>query len=286
ALGGKVRAFSMSGTGLVEELRRRHDTSPVVTAAIGRTAMGALLLAAASLKEAHQVLTVDVRGGGPAGRILATATGLGELRGLVGNPHAHAESIRPGKLNVRGVVGTNGYLAVTKDLGMREPYSGMVELLSGEIGDDLAHYLVRSEQTPSAVGVGVFVVPEGFVEAAGGFLVQLLPGLSETEAAQIEGEIAKLPHPTRLIRDGLTPEAILRRIFGDEVELLDRYPVRFACPCSRERFQAAIVTLGSEEIERIIAEEESDRTEVVCHFCNEAYYFTPDQMQEILEAAL
>ncbi|HEX6923975.1 MAG TPA: Hsp33 family molecular chaperone HslO [Longimicrobiaceae bacterium] len=286
ALGGKVRAFSMSGTGLVEELRRRHDTSPVVTAAIGRTAMGALLLAAASLKEAHQVLTVDVRGGGPAGRILATATGLGEVRGLVGNPHAHAESIRPGKLNVRGVVGTNGYLAVTKDLGMREPYSGMVELLSGEIGDDLAHYLVRSEQTPSAVGVGVFVVPEGFVEAAGGFLVQLLPGLSEAEAAQIEEEIAKLPHPTRLIRDGLSPEEILKRIFGDEVEPLDRYPVRFACPCSRERFQAAIVTLGSEEIERIIAEEENDRTEVVCHFCNEAYYFTPDQMQEILEAAL
>lgn len=286
ALNGRVRAFSMSGTGLVEELRRRHDTSPVVTAAIGRTAMGALLLAAASLKEAHQVLTVDVRGGGPAGRLLATATGSGEVRGLVGNPRAHAESVRPGKLNVSGVVGTNGYLAVTKDLGMREPYSGMVELLSGEIGDDLAHYLVRSEQTPSAVGVGVFVVPEGFVEAAGGFLVQLLPGLSETEAAQIEGEIAKLPHPTRLIRDGLTPEAILRRIFGDEVELLDRYPVRFACPCSRERFQAAIVTLGSEEIERIIAEEESDRTEVVCHFCNEAYYFTPDQMQEILEAAL
>jgi molecular chaperone Hsp33 len=286
ALGGKVRAFSMTGTELVEELRRRHDTYPAVTAALGRTAMGALLLAAAALKEEEQVLTVDVRGGGPAGRIMATANGVGEVRGLVGNPHVHAESVVPGKLNVAGVVGTDGYLAVTKDLGMREPYSGMVELRSGEIGDDLAHYLHRSEQVASAVGVGVFVVPEGRVEAAGGFLLQLLPGLSEAEIEQVEREIAALPHPTRLIRDGLTPEEVLQRIFRGDVEPLDSYPVRFACPCSRERFQAAIVTLGSEEITRIIDEEENERTEVVCHFCNEAYYFTPDQMQQILEEAL
>lgn len=286
ALGGKVRAFSLSGTNLVEELRHRHDTSPAVTAAIGRTAMGALLLAAASLKEEDQLLTVDVRGDGPAGRILATANGAGEVRGLVGNPHAHADSVQPGKLNVSGVVGGTGYLAVTKDLGMREPYSGMVELRSGEIGDDLTHYLARSEQTPSAVGVGVFVVPEGIVEAAGGFLIQLLPGLSDDEIVQVEEQIAALPHPTRLIRDGLSPEEVLTRIFGDDVAVLDGYPVRFACPCSRERFQAAIVTLGSDEIARIIEEEENDRTEVICHFCNEAYYFTPAQMNEILQEAL
>ena len=286
ALGGKVRAFSMTATGLVDELRRRHDTYPAVTAALGRTAMGALLLAAATLKEEDQVLTVDVRGGGPAGRILATANGAGEVRGLVGNPHAHAESIRPGKLNVAGVVGSSGYLSVTRDLGMREPYSGMVELKSGEIGDDLAHYLLRSEQTASAVGVGVFVVPDGWVEAAGGFLIQLLPGLSDGEIEQMEREIAALPHPTRLIRDGLTPEEVLERIFGGDVEVLDRYPVRFSCPCSRERFQAAIVTLGSDEIARIIDEEENDLTEVVCHFCNEKYHFTPDQMQQILQEAL
>lgn len=285
ALDGKVRAFSMTGTGLVEELRRRHDTYPAVTAALGRTAMGALLLAAASLKEEEQLLTVDIRGGGPAGRIVATANGAGEVRGLVGNPHVHAESIRPGKLNVAGVVGSDGYLAVTRDLGMREPYSGMVELRSGEIGDDLAHYLLRSEQIPSAVGVGVFVVPEGSVDAAGGFLVQLLPGLTELEIEEVERQIASLPHPTRLIRDGLTPEEVLGRICDGQAEILDHYPVRFACPCSRERFQAAIVTLGSGEIERIIEEEEKERTEVVCHFCNEAYYFSPDEMRAILEEA-
>ncbi len=285
ALGDKVRAFSLGGTALVEELRERHDTSPTVTAALGRTAMGALLLAAASLKEQHQLLTVDVRGGGPAGRILATANGAGEVRGMVGNARAEAPSTSNGKLNVAGVVGSSGYLSVTKDLGMREPYSGMVELQSGEIGDDLAHYLGRSEQTPSAVGIGVFVVPAGVVEAAGGFLIQLLPGLSDTEIDRIEQQIAALPHPTRLIRDGLTPEEVLQNVFGNDVELHDRYPVAFSCPCSRERFRAAIVTLGADEITRIIQEEEENRTEVVCHFCNEAYYFTADQLQEIMEEA-
>jgi molecular chaperone Hsp33 len=283
ALDGKVRAFSLRATDLVEELRSRHDTGPEVTAALGRTAMGALLLAAASLKEAEQLLTVEVRGGGPVGRIIATANGRGEVRGLVGNPHAEADS--PVKLNVRGVVGTDGYLSVTKDLGMREPYCGTVELQSGEIGEDLAYYLVRSEQIPSAIAVGVLAVPAGRVEAAGGFLVQLLPGLSETEVARIEGEIAALPHPTRLILDGLSPEQVLERIFPGGFEVLDRYPARFACPCSRERFEAAIVTLGSEEIARLMEEEENDYTEVVCHFCNEAYHFSPEEMERILRQA-
>ena len=285
ALDGKVRAFALRATGLVEEMRDRHDTYPAVTAALGRTAMGALLMAAASLKEKEQLLTVEVRGGGPVGRILCTANGRGEVRGMVSNPHAHAESIHPGKLNVAGVVGTTGYLSVTKDLGMKEPYSGTVELLSGEIGDDFAYYLHQSEQTASAVGLGVFATAETLVDAAGGFLVQLLPGLSDQEIVAIEREIAALPHPTRLIRDGLAPEQVLERIFPAGLEILDSYPVAFACPCSPERFEAAIVSLGREEINRIIEEEEKAYTEVVCHFCNEAYHFEPADMQRILAAA-
>jgi molecular chaperone Hsp33 len=285
ALDGKVRAFSIRATELVEELRRRHDTSPTASAALGRTAMGALLLAAASLKEEEQVLTVEIRGGGPIGRILCTANGRGEVRGLVGNPRADAESRRHGKLNVAGVVGTQGYLSVTRDLGMREPYRGTVELQSGEIGDDFAYYLARSEQTPSAVGIGVFVVPDGYVEAAGGFLVQLLPGISDDEIAAVEREISALPHPTSMIRDGLTPHQVLERIFPGGFEVLDEYPVRFLCPCSRERFESAIVTLGGPEIQRLIEEEEKDFTEVVCHFCNEAYHFSPAEMHEILRKA-
>jgi molecular chaperone Hsp33 len=285
ALNGRVRAFALNATGVVEELRRRHDTYPAPTAALGRAAMGALLLSAASLKESDQVLSVEVRGGGPIGRILATANGAGEVRGLVTHPAAHAESVKPGKLNVAGVVGTSGYLSITKDLGMREPYRGTVELQSGEIGDDLAYYLLRSEQTPSAVGIGVFVTREGVVEAAGGFLVQLFAGLAEDEVGEIEREIARLPHPTAMIRDGLSPEQILERVFGEDFDVSDRYPVRFACPCSRERFEAVIVTLGRDEIERIIEEEERDATEVVCHFCNEAYHFSRGDMRGILKAA-
>jgi molecular chaperone Hsp33 len=284
ALDERVRAFALNATGVVGELQRRHDTHPAVTAALGRTAMGALLLSAASLKEKDQVLSVEVRGGGPAGRILATANGHGQVRGMVGNPHVHAES-RNGKLNVSGVVGSEGYLSVTRDLGMRDTYRGMVELVSGEIGDDLAFYLARSEQTPSAVGVGVFVLPDLRVEAAGGYLIQLLPGLSDDEIAAIEARIAALPHPTELIRQGTTPEEVLQRIFPEGFELGDRYPVAFHCPCSRERFESALASLGTDEIQRIIDEEDQPYTEVVCHFCNEAHHFSPDEMQAILAAA-
>jgi molecular chaperone Hsp33 len=286
ALDGRVRAFALDATGVVAELQQRHQMYPVPTAAVGRTAMGALLLAASSLKQADQILSVEVRGGGSIGRIICTANGAGEVRGLASNPQVHAKSVQPGKLNVAGIVGRAGYISVTKDLGMRDSYRGTVEIQTGEIGDDLAFYLARSEQIPSAVGVGVFVLPDGTVQAAGGFLVQLLPELSEAEIAEIETEIAALPHPTTLIRDGLSPEDVLGRVFDGRLELLDRYPVRFGCPCSRERFEAALVTLGGEELARIIEEEHQEVTELVCHFCNERYHFTPTEMASLLEAAL
>lgn len=285
ALDERVRAFALHATDVVGELQRRHDTYPGATAALGRTAMGALLLGAAGLKEPEHALSVEVRGGGPIGRVICTANGSGEVRGMVSNPHVHAPSIRQGKLNVAGVVGTGGYLSVTKSLGLRDTYQGTVELQSGEIGDDLAFYLARSEQTPSAVGIGVFVMPDGRVEAAGGFLVQLLPGLEDEEIQEIEARIAALPHPTKLIREGVTPEGILDQIFEGEYTLGSSHPIRFHCPCSRERFEAAIVSLGQEEVNRIIEEEQESQTEVVCHFCNEKYYFSHSDMQEILEAA-
>ena len=284
ALDGRVRAFALNATGVAAELQRRHGTWPAVSAALGRTAMGALLLAAASLKEEEQSLSVEVKGDGPAGRLLVTANGRGVVRGLVANPRAHAESVN-GKLNVAGVVGSDGYLSVTRDLGMRESYAGTVELQSGEIGSDLAYYLAKSEQTASGVAVGVFVRPDGSVDAAGGYLVQLLPGLQDDEIAEIEARLAGLPHPTRLIQEGTPPEGVLERVFPDGWELLDRYPVAFRCPCSRERFESAIVSLGEAEIQRIIDEEENEATEVVCHFCNQAYHYTAADMAAILAAA-
>lgn len=285
AKGGRVRAFALTATGVVAELQQRHQMHPGPTAAVGRTAMGALLLAAATLKEGDQILTVEVKGDGPIGRIICTANGAGEVRGLASNPYVHASSRVPGKLNVSGVVGTNGYLSVTKDLGMRETYKGTVELQSGEIGEDLAYYLARSEQIPSAVGIGVFVLPDGSVDAAGGFLVQLLPELEDGEIAGIERGVAALPHPTSLIREGVSPEGLLGRIFPDGYDLLDRYPVAFGCPCSRERFEAALITLGAAELTSIIKEEKEELTELVCHFCNESYHFTRIDMQGLLRAA-
>jgi molecular chaperone Hsp33 len=160
-----------------------------------------------------------------------------------------------------------------------------VELVSGEIGEDLVYYMAKSEQTPSGAGIGVFVRPDLTVEAAGGYLVQLLPGVPDDEVAALEARAAGLPHPTELIRSGTTPEQILEALFPEGFELLDRYPVAFHCPCSRERFESAIVSLGEDEVRRIIEEEEQPYTEVVCHFCNEAYHFSPVEMREILDAA-
>ncbi|CAN5309345.1 redox-regulated molecular chaperone HslO [soil metagenome] len=285
ALDGKVRCFALEATGVVAELQSRHGTFPTVTAALGRTAMGALLLAAAALKEEEQLLTVEVRGDGAAGRIVCTANGGGALRGFVANPWADATPLRPGKLNVAGVVGSSGYLSVTKQLGLREPYRGTVELQSGEIGEDLAFYLARSEQIPSAVGIGVFVRPDASVDAAGGYLLQLLGGPAEYEVGALEQRLSALPHPTTLIREGATPEEMLGLIFPEGYELQGEQPVSFRCPCSRERFEAAIVSLGSDEVRQIIAEGSDDPTEVVCHFCNEAYYYTIGEMEEILRAA-
>jgi molecular chaperone Hsp33 len=285
ALNGRVRALALTGSELTAELQRRHDTSPEVTAALGRTSMGALLLAAASLKEAEQSLTVQVKGDGPAGRLIATANGRGQVRALAGNPRAGAEAVVAGKLNVGGVVGSSGQLSVSRDLGMRGSYSGTVELRSGEIASDLVYYLATSEQTPSAMGLGVFVGAGGEVETAGGYLVQLLAGLKDEELAEIEARLSTLPHPTVLLREGATPEQILARVFPDGFEQLDRYPVAFHCPCSRERFEAGIVSLGETEIREIIEQEQGEATEVVCHFCNEAYYFSREEMERILAEA-
>ncbi len=280
ALGGNVRAFALDATSLVGEMTTRHATYPAVSAALGRTAMGALLLGAASLKEEDQLLTVEVNGKGPAGRIVCTANGRGEVRGFVSRPQVLADNRVPGKLNVAGVVGVDGFLSVTKDLGMRDPYRGTVELQSGEIGEDLAFYLARSEQVPSAVGLGVFVLPDGSVDAAGGYLVQLMPGLKDDQVVGIEKKISALPHPTSLIHEGYSPEQVLELIFPEGFELLRNYDVRFRCPCSRERVEAVILSLGREELERII-EEEEDATEVVCHFCNEAYRFSADEIRDL-----
>jgi molecular chaperone Hsp33 len=278
AMDGKVRALAINSTDAVRELARLQATTPAATAALGRVATAALLLGATLKKESHLV-TVQVRGGGPVGTVLASANGRGEVRGLVGNPRPAVPETVNGKLNVAGVVGTTGRLTVIKDLGLREPYNSTVELVSGEIGKDFAYYFARSEQVPSAVGLGVFVDRTGDVEAAGGYLIQVLGGLSDDAVAAIEREVASLPHPTSMIRGGETPEDVLARVFGGAFQVLEQTPVRFHCPCNRDRAERALILLGPGEIDAIMAQQaQRGHSDVTCEFCGANYRFTLDQL--------
>jgi molecular chaperone Hsp33 len=283
AFGGRVRAFSLDSSRTVGEMSQRHDTVPVTTAALGRIATGALLFGA-MLKEDDHLVSIRIRGNGPAGTLLASASGIGDVRALVANPRPDVEQVRQGKLNVSGAVGTTGHLTVTRDVGLRQPYMGVVELVSGEIGEDLAHYLATSEQTPSAVGIGVFVQADGSVEAAGGYLIQVLPGLPENDLVSIEQSIRDLPHPTTLIRAGLSPEQVLERIFGSSFQLLDRRDVRFHCPCSRERSERALLLLGESAIQDILRDAEAGQdAELKCEFCTARYLFSTADLHALID---
>lgn len=278
ALDGRVRALAVDSTDAVRDLSQLQRTGPAASAALGRVATGALLLGATLKKESHLV-TVQVKGDGPGGMVLASANGRGEVRGFVGNPRPAIQETINGKLNVPGVVGTRGRITVIKDLGLKEPYNSTVELVSGEIAKDFAYYFARSEQQPSAVGLGVFVDRFGEVVAAGGYIIQILGGLDDDEVEAIEKEIATLPHPTVMIRAGETPEDVLTRVFGDAFSVLDRSPVRFHCPCSRDRAERALILLGPGEIDAIIeAQASQGHTDVTCEFCGENYRFSLNQL--------
>ncbi|WP_150275617.1 Hsp33 family molecular chaperone HslO [Paenibacillus tepidiphilus] len=280
ALEGRVRAFAVRTTELVDELRRRHDTYPVTTAALGRTVTAAAMMGA--MLKGKEELVITVKGNGPVGRINAEANAFGEVRGYVQNPHVHLPSNSLGKLDVAGAVGTEGFIDVVKDLGLKEPYRGSVPIVSGELGDDFTYYFAASEQTPAAVGLGVLVEPDNSVRVAGGFIIQLLPGLSDAEITDIERALGTLPSVTTLLDQGLEPEDMLRRLLPDTA-VLDELDIRFSCSCTRERVEQTLVSLGQQELERLI--EEDEQTEVVCHYCNERYLFNRDELQVILDQA-
>lgn len=274
---GKVRAFAVRTTQLVEELRRRHDTYPTATAAMGRTVTAAAMMGA--MLKGEDKLTVQVKGDGPIGQIIADANAKGEVRGYVKNPHVHLPSNSQGKLDVRGAVGTEGFIHVTKDLGLKEPYRGSVPLISGELGEDFTYYFAVSEQTPSAVGLGVLVDVDNSVIVAGGFIIQLLPGLSDSEIDSIEKAIGQLPPVTALLDQGLELEEMLRWIVKD-VQILEEMDIVFSCNCSRERVERTLISLGKKELEEL--RDEGKETEVVCDFCNEPYLFTPEEIDQLI----
>ncbi|MDP4099200.1 Hsp33 family molecular chaperone HslO [Paenibacillus sp. P96] len=280
AMEGRVRAFAIRTTELVEELRRRHDTYPTATAAMGRTLTAAAMMGA--MLKGEEKLTVQVKGDGPIGQIVADANAKGEVRGYVTEPHVHLPSNSMGKLDVAGAVGTSGFIHITKDLGLKEPYRGSIPIISGELGEDFTYYFAKSEQTPSAVGLGVLVDTDNSVIVAGGFILQLLPGLSDDEITAIENAVGAIPPVTSLLEQGLDLEEMLRWMLPD-VQIMDSIDIRFQCQCSEERVEKTLISLGQQELEQLIAEDEE--VEVICHFCNEAYRFNKDHLQRLLDQA-
>ena len=279
AADGAVRAFAIHSTELVEEARKHHNTTPVMTAALGRTLSAAAMMGA-MMKGEDDILTIRIKSDGPAEGLLVTADSHGNVKGYAYNPHVLLPLKRRGKLDVGGAV-ASGFLSVTKDLGLKEPYTGQCELQTGEIGDDLAYYFMTSEQTPSAVGLGVLVDVDSTVKQAGGFIIQLMPFAPDEVIDRLEARIAEVGSVTQLMEEGLSPEGILERLLGGmDLQLNDTLPARFYCDCSKEKISRVLGTLSVKDLSEMADAGES--VEIVCDFCSTAYVFAADEMKEVL----
>ncbi|HLS36132.1 MAG TPA: Hsp33 family molecular chaperone HslO [Bacillota bacterium] len=280
AYDGQIRAYAAITTHTVEEARKRQDTWATTTAALGRTLTISAMMGA--MLKGKDTITTKIEGNGPIGVIVADANARGDVRGYVGNPHVDFESNEAGKLNVREAVGTEGFVSVVKDLGMRDHFTGQVPIVSGEISEDFTYYFATSEQIPSSVGAGVLVNPDLSVLAAGGFIIQVMPEATDEVISTLEKRIKEFPAISQLVQGGYRPEQILYELFGrDQVNILEEMPVQFRCKCSKERVERAIIGLGNEEIQKMI--EEDDGAEANCHFCNEMYYFSGKELKALLQ---
>ena len=277
---GAVKAVAVSTRGLTERARQIHKTLPVATAALGRTLAAASMMGNA-LKEDGASVTLQIKGGGPLGTLLAVSDNQGNVRGTVDNPAVDLPLRPDGKLDVGGAVGCNGTLTVIRDLNMKEPYVGSVGLLGGEIAEDLAAYFVESEQIPTACGLGVLVDRDQSVLAAGGYLIQLLPGASEDTISKVEGSILAAGPVTALLRENDDPEALLRRALSDfDLEILERCPIEYRCYCSRERMERALISIGREELRSLI--DEKGEAELTCRFCDNVQHFSREDLEALL----
>ncbi len=279
-----IRLIAAVTTGVVAEGCRRHQTSPTASAALGRALTGALLFGSTFKDLEYITLRFDCRG--PIGQIVAEANAHGTVRGYVRNPQAEAESLTPGKLNVAGVVG-RGLLQVIREAGQeiglaKEPYTGAVPLVSGEIAEDLAHYLATSEQINSAVGLGVYIDTDGeSVAAAGGYLIQVMPGIEEETLVRLETMLSRAPHITDRVRQGASAEEMLLEAIGDfELTVLNRRSVDFKCTCSYERAIGIVTALGEEEVADMLKKDRG--AEMTCHFCREVYHLDEAALEGIL----
>ena len=274
----QIRAFAITSRELVETARQKHNTSPVVTAALGRL-LSAGAMMGSMLKADTDILTLQVKGDGPMHGLTVTADAKARVKGYADVPDVLLPPNAKGKLDVGGAIG-NGILSVIKDMGLKEPYVGQIALQTGEIAEDLTYYFATSEQIPSAVGLGVLVDVDGSVKQAGGFIIQLMPFTPDEVVDALEKKISEIKSVTEMLEEGNTPEQILEIILGEfGLEITDTLPAEFHCDCSKERVSRAIATLSKKDLDDIISDGEA--IEVKCQFCNKAYHFDIDELKEM-----
>lgn len=279
AANDQIRAFAAVTTEMVETAREHHNTSPVATAALGRLLTAGAMMGS-MMKGEKDVLTLQIKAGGPLQGITVTADSQGNVKGYVGNPDVCIPANSKGKLDVAGAVGP-GFLTVIKDMGLKEPYSGQVMLQTCEIAEDLTYYFATSEQVPSAVGLGVLMNKNNTVRQAGGFIVQLMPFAEEEVISRLEQNVQKINSVTNLLEEGHTQESLLEKVLeGFDVQINEKMDTRFRCNCSKERVAKALISIGRKELNEMI--QEGKPIEMNCHFCNTNYNFTVEELKEIL----
>lgn len=279
AANDQIRAFATVTTEMVETAREHHNTSPVATAALGRLLTAGAMMGS-MMKGEKDVLTLQIKAGGPLQGITVTADSQGNVKGYVGNPDVCIPANSKGKLDVAGAVGP-GFLTVIKDMGLKEPYSGQVMLQTCEIAEDLTYYFATSEQVPSAVGLGVLMNKNNTVRQAGGFIVQLMPFAEEEVISRLEQNVQKINSVTNLLEEGHTPESLLEKVLeGFDIQINEKMDTRFHCNCSKERVAKALISIGRKELNEMI--QECKPIEMNCHFCNTNYNFTVEELKEIL----
>lgn len=279
AADGQVRAFAATTRNLVEEARKIHGTSPIATAALGRLLTGGAMMGS-MMKGEKDLITLQIRGDGPIGGLVVTADSKARVKGYVHEPMVMLPASKEGKLDVGGAVG-HGMLQVIRDVGLKEPYVGQVDLISGEIAEDLTCYFAISEQVPSAVALGVLMNKDNTVRQAGGFILQLMPFAEERVIARLEQKLTEVTHISGLLDEGMTPEEILEYVLADfEPKILEKVSTEYYCNCSKERVEKAIASVGKKELQEMI--EEGKPIEVNCHFCNRKYEFTVEDLQKFI----
>lgn len=281
ASNGDVRIIAAITTELVNEGIKLHNCAPTAAAALGRMLTAGSLMGS-MLKSKNDTLTLQMSGGGEAKGVVVTSYADAGVKGYIGNPSVDLPANSKGKLDVGGAIGKNGNLVIIRDMGLKEPYVGQVPIYSGEIGDDLAYYFTVSEQTPSAVGLGVLVDTDLSIKAAGGFIIQMMPGANELVADLVTYRLEEIPSVTEMILKGMSVEDMLNYIFeGMDLKIHENIIPAYKCDCSRERVERAFISIGKKDLEELYKEGKTE--ELKCHFCNKSYEFTNEQIGKILE---